>query len=80
VVGGVAECVGDLDVDAADRLAAWGVEASVWDVRVVKPLDPAMIADAARTPLSQASTPVAGDVPIRRSAILENRFAATGVR
>ena len=32
---------------AADRLTEVGVEASVWDVRVVTPLDPAMIADAA---------------------------------
>ena len=33
---------------AADRLAADGVEATVWDVRCCAPLDPAMIADAAR--------------------------------
>jgi 1-deoxy-D-xylulose-5-phosphate synthase len=33
--------------DAAEALAAHGVEATVWDVRVCKPLDPAMIADAA---------------------------------
>jgi 1-deoxy-D-xylulose-5-phosphate synthase len=33
---------------AADELAAEGVAASVWDVRCVKPLDPAMLADAAR--------------------------------
>jgi 1-deoxy-D-xylulose-5-phosphate synthase len=32
--------------EAAAILAADGVEATVWDVRVVKPLDPAMIADA----------------------------------
>ena len=31
-------------------LAAEGVEASVWDVRCVKPLDPAMIDDAAGHP------------------------------
>jgi 1-deoxy-D-xylulose-5-phosphate synthase len=37
--------------DAADKLAAEGVSATVWDVRVVAPLDPAMIADAARHPL-----------------------------
>ena len=36
--------------EAADALAAEGIEATVWDVRVV-PLDPAMIADAARHPL-----------------------------
>jgi 1-deoxy-D-xylulose-5-phosphate synthase len=36
---------------AADELAAGGVEATVWDVRVVKPLDEAMLADAARHPL-----------------------------
>jgi 1-deoxy-D-xylulose-5-phosphate synthase len=34
--------------EAADLLAARGVEPTVWDARVVKPLDPAMIADAAR--------------------------------
>jgi 1-deoxy-D-xylulose-5-phosphate synthase len=32
---------------AADALAADGIEATVWDVRCVKPLDPDMIADAA---------------------------------
>ena len=32
-------------------LAADGVSATVWDARVVKPLDPAMLADAARHPL-----------------------------
>jgi len=31
---------------AAQLLAAEGVEATVWDVRVVRPLDPAMVADA----------------------------------
>jgi 1-deoxy-D-xylulose-5-phosphate synthase len=36
---------------AADSLAAEGVEATVWDVRVVKPLDPRMLADAARHPV-----------------------------
>jgi 1-deoxy-D-xylulose-5-phosphate synthase len=35
---------------AADALAAEGIEATVWDVRVV-PLDPAMIADAAAHPV-----------------------------
>jgi 1-deoxy-D-xylulose-5-phosphate synthase len=33
---------------AADALAGDGVDATVWDVRVCKPLDPEMIADAAR--------------------------------
>ena len=33
--------------DAADRLAADGHDATVWDPRVVKPLDPEMLADAA---------------------------------
>ncbi|MGH9095225.1 MAG: 1-deoxy-D-xylulose-5-phosphate synthase N-terminal domain-containing protein, partial [Acidimicrobiales bacterium] len=32
--------------EAAALLAADGVDATVWDVRVVRPLDPAMIADA----------------------------------
>ncbi|MDQ1402773.1 MAG: 1-deoxy-D-xylulose-5-phosphate synthase [Actinomycetota bacterium] len=36
---------------AATLLAAAGIEATVWDVRVVKPLDPALVADAARHPL-----------------------------
>jgi 1-deoxy-D-xylulose-5-phosphate synthase len=35
---------------AAEALAADGIEATVWDVRVV-PLDPEMIADAARHPV-----------------------------
>jgi 1-deoxy-D-xylulose-5-phosphate synthase len=34
--------------DAAEELEAHGVSATVWDVRVVRPLDPAMLADAAR--------------------------------
>jgi 1-deoxy-D-xylulose-5-phosphate synthase len=34
--------------EAAAILAEDGVAATVWDVRVVKPLDPAMLADAAR--------------------------------
>jgi 1-deoxy-D-xylulose-5-phosphate synthase len=33
---------------AADLLAANGIEATVWDPRVVKPLDPVMLEDAAR--------------------------------
>ena len=33
--------------EAARLLAAQGVDATVWDVRAVKPLDPAMLADAA---------------------------------
>ena len=33
---------------AADELAAEGIEATVWDVRVARPLDDEMIADAAR--------------------------------
>ena len=35
---------------AADALAAEGIEATVWDVRVV-PLDPEMLADAAEHPV-----------------------------
>jgi 1-deoxy-D-xylulose-5-phosphate synthase len=34
--------------EAAALLAGEGVEATLWDVRVVRPLDPAMIADAGR--------------------------------
>lgn len=34
-------------LEAAEALAAEGVEATVWDPRVVKPLDPEMLADAA---------------------------------
>ncbi len=37
----------EASVDAADALADEGIDATVWDVRCVKPLDPAMIADAA---------------------------------
>jgi 1-deoxy-D-xylulose-5-phosphate synthase len=36
--------------EAAALLAADGIAATVWDVRVVKPLDPAMIEDAAAHP------------------------------
>jgi 1-deoxy-D-xylulose-5-phosphate synthase len=36
---------------AADLLAEQGVQATVWDPRVVKPLDPAMVASAASHPL-----------------------------
>ena len=36
---------------AADLVAAEGITATVWDVRVVKPLDAVMIADAARHPV-----------------------------
>jgi 1-deoxy-D-xylulose-5-phosphate synthase len=35
---------------AADELAADGIEATVWDVRVACPLDPEMVADAASHP------------------------------
>jgi 1-deoxy-D-xylulose-5-phosphate synthase len=34
--------------DAAALLAADGIEATVWDVRVVRPLDPRMVVDAGR--------------------------------
>ncbi len=37
--------------DAAAQLAHQGVEATLWDARVVAPLDPAMIADAAAHPV-----------------------------
>ena len=36
--------------DTADALAADGIDATVWDVRVPKPLDEMMLADAARHP------------------------------
>ena len=35
-------------LEAADELAAEGIDATVWDVRVVSPPDAAMLADAAR--------------------------------
>ena len=35
---------------AAEALEAQGISVTVWDARVVKPLDPAMIDDAARHP------------------------------
>ena len=35
---------------AADRLAEDGVSVTLWDARVLKPLDPEMLADAARHP------------------------------
>jgi 1-deoxy-D-xylulose-5-phosphate synthase len=37
--------------EAADELAASGIDATVWDVRAVKPLDRDMLDDAARHPL-----------------------------
>jgi 1-deoxy-D-xylulose-5-phosphate synthase len=37
--------------DAAEALSASGIEATVWDVRVVKPLDEEMLAHAATHPL-----------------------------
>ncbi|MHB8465160.1 MAG: 1-deoxy-D-xylulose-5-phosphate synthase [Acidimicrobiales bacterium] len=37
--------------EAAEKLEAEGISATVWDVRVVKPLDPVMLADAAHHPL-----------------------------
>jgi 1-deoxy-D-xylulose-5-phosphate synthase len=44
---GVGKMVGPC-LEAADELAAEGVEATVWDVRVVCPPDPEMLADAAQ--------------------------------
>jgi 1-deoxy-D-xylulose-5-phosphate synthase len=41
----------EASLEAASLLAADGIEATVWDVRVVKPLDEKMLADAARHPL-----------------------------
>ena len=41
----------DAAEDAAAELAEAGVEATIWDVRSVHPLDPAMIADASAHPL-----------------------------
>ena len=38
-------------LEAAEELARRGIEVSVWDVRVVKPLDEAMLADAVKHPL-----------------------------
>ena len=35
-------------VEAAEKLETEGIEVTVWDVRVVSPPDPAMLADAAR--------------------------------
>ena len=44
---GVGKTVGAC-LNAADELAAEGIDATVWDVRVVSPPDAAMLADAAR--------------------------------
>ncbi len=38
-------------LDAAEELARRGIDVTVWDVRVVKPLDPAMLSDAVKHPL-----------------------------
>ena len=40
----------DASEAAAAKLAAAGVSVTLWDARVVKPLDPVMLADAARHP------------------------------
>ena len=40
----------ETSLQAAEVLEAEGIEATVWDVRCVKPLDPAMIAEAADHP------------------------------
>ncbi len=40
----------DAAEQAADRLISDGVSVTLWDARVVKPLDPEMLADAARHP------------------------------
>ncbi|MHB1445395.1 MAG: 1-deoxy-D-xylulose-5-phosphate synthase [Acidimicrobiales bacterium] len=37
--------------EAAEKLASEGIRATLWDPRVVAPLDPAMLSDAARHPL-----------------------------
>jgi 1-deoxy-D-xylulose-5-phosphate synthase len=47
---GVGKMLGAAEAAAA-LLEAEGVSATVWDPRVVKPLDPALVADAARHPL-----------------------------
>jgi 1-deoxy-D-xylulose-5-phosphate synthase len=44
---GVGKMVGAC-LDAADELAAEGIDATVWDARVVSPADAAMVEDAAR--------------------------------
>jgi 1-deoxy-D-xylulose-5-phosphate synthase len=44
---GVGKLVGACE-EAAELLAATGVDATVWDVRVVSPPDPALVADASR--------------------------------
>ena len=41
----------ETSMEAAEQLAAEGIEATVWDVRCVKPLDPDMIADAGSHPV-----------------------------
>ena len=44
---GVGKLLGACE-EAADELASKGIEATVWDVRVVRPADESMLADAAR--------------------------------
>jgi len=67
--------------EAAEKLEAEGVTTTVWDVRVVKPLDPEMIADAARHPLivtvedglavGGAGSAIAAALPPGRRAVLQ---------
>jgi 1-deoxy-D-xylulose-5-phosphate synthase len=67
---------------AAEALAADGIEATVWDVRVV-PLDPAMVADAARHPIvitAEDGVRVGGVGTLIADAIAEQDLEATPPR
>jgi 1-deoxy-D-xylulose-5-phosphate synthase len=69
-------------VAAADLLAAEGIEVTVWDPRCVKPLDPALIADAARheAVISIEDGFVAGGIGSTLAAALEEEGSPAAVR
>jgi 1-deoxy-D-xylulose-5-phosphate synthase len=74
---------------AADILAASGIAATVWDVRVVRPLDEAMLDDAARHRVvvtvedgiaqGGAGSAMAGEIMTRQGGTLTTRVEVLGV-
>jgi 1-deoxy-D-xylulose-5-phosphate synthase len=67
---------------AADLLAADGIDATVWDPRCVKPLDPALLADAAdhAAVVVVEDGFVAGGIGSSVADALRDRGSATAVR
>jgi len=67
-------------LEAAERLAADGIEATVWDPRVVKPLDPELLDDAAAfdAVVTVEDGLAEGGIGSRIAAAIERRTAGTG--